>query len=147
MQTTAGYWTAIFFVSGVVLGSYFTLNLFVAVMNEKFDVASAVFESGDELFKQIDANNTGDFGMDDLNAIFVNNGIYLNEVLPSLIFESSSDSNCLIVMMMSYWLGFCLTRSSSQMSTKTSTTKTATGRSRRTSCCRGCGGRVCSRPA
>ena len=39
-QETAGPWTIIYYIIGVVLGNYFMMNLFVAVMNEKFDIAS-----------------------------------------------------------------------------------------------------------
>jgi Ca2+-binding EF-hand superfamily protein len=45
----------------------------------RFDVANAVFDSGDHLFNQIDDNKSGDFDMENLNDIFVINGIYLEE--------------------------------------------------------------------
>jgi Ca2+-binding EF-hand superfamily protein len=52
---------------------------FVAVMNEKFDVAATVHDTGDALFDLIDDNDSGEFGKEELGRVFMNNGVYLDQ--------------------------------------------------------------------
>ena len=86
-QSTAGDTTAIFFLLAVLLGSYFMMNLFVAVMNEKFDVAAAVHDTADAQFDLIDDNGSGDFGKEELRRVFMNNGMYLDQNELDVLFD------------------------------------------------------------
>ena len=81
MQTqAAGDVTAIvYFVSGVMLGSYLIMNLFVAVINDKFQIVHLVSETGEMAFAAIDEDGTGDLDRNEIGKIFVLYGVYLTD--------------------------------------------------------------------
>ena len=81
MQTrAAGDVTAIvYFVSGAMLGSYLIMNLFVAVINDKFQIVHLVSETGEMAFAAIDEDGDGDLDRNEIGKIFVLYGVYLTD--------------------------------------------------------------------
>jgi Ca2+-binding EF-hand superfamily protein len=69
----------IYFVSGVMLGSYLIMNLFVAVINDKFQIVHLVSETGETAFAAIDEDGGGDLDRNEIGKIFVLYGVYLTD--------------------------------------------------------------------
>ena len=69
----------VYFVSGVMLGSYLIMNLFVAVINDKFQIVHLVGETGEMAFNSIDEDGTGELDRNEIGKIFVLYGVYLTD--------------------------------------------------------------------
>ena len=77
-QATAGLGTTAWFLACVVLGGFFLLNLFVAVLKEKFGIAQAVLAVGENLFQEFDTDGSGLLDIDEVSLLFGNRGVVLS---------------------------------------------------------------------
>lgn len=84
---TTGLYTTVYYVAAVLLGAYFVMNLFVAVIKDKFDVASAVGDEGVLAFKGIDDSGDGILDMQEIGTIFLKNGVYLSDEELEFVFS------------------------------------------------------------
>lgn len=77
-QATTGVLSSVYFVLIVMLGAYFLLNLFVAVLKEKFSVATSVMKVSDSIFAVLDGAGNGLLSKEDISAAFSNKGVTLS---------------------------------------------------------------------
>jgi Ca2+-binding EF-hand superfamily protein len=84
---TSGLYTTAYYVLSVLLGAYFMMNLFVAIIKDKFDVASAVGDEGKHAFEGIDESGDGLLDIEEVGAIFLKNGVYLSEEELAFVFS------------------------------------------------------------
>ena len=76
---TSGLYCLLYYLSAVLIGAYFIMKLFVAVIKDKFDVAAAVADEGIDAFKGIDESGDGLLDQEEVGKIFLKNGVYLTE--------------------------------------------------------------------
>jgi Ca2+-binding EF-hand superfamily protein len=88
---TSGLFSVLFYLSGVLLGAYFMMNLFVAVIKDKFDVASAVGAEGADAFEGIDESGDGLLDLEEIGRIFLKNGVYLSDEELVVVFAKIDD--------------------------------------------------------
>ena len=86
-QDTSGKYSAIFFIVAVILGSYFLVQLFVAILKENFDVADSVVADGVAHFIQVDTDGSGELDRQEVMRVFLNAGLYLQENEFDLVFD------------------------------------------------------------
>ena len=79
MDTSGGPFAIIYYVTCVLLGGYFLLNLFVAVLKQKYEISVTVFLAGAQVFEEIDVDGSGDLDKEEINQIFAGRGVTLTE--------------------------------------------------------------------
>lgn len=86
-----GSWAAIYFYFCVYLGHYYMLNLFVAIINEKLNIAAGVAGDGLDVFLAIDADGSGELDQEELGMIFLKCGVYMSEYELNIVFQQVDD--------------------------------------------------------
>jgi Ca2+-binding EF-hand superfamily protein len=92
-QDATGMFAVIYFLLGTIFGGYFLLNLTIAVLKSKFEIASAVADEGVEVFSQIDADGSGELDVDELGQIFESKGMFMPRELLVEIFATIDDDD------------------------------------------------------
>lgn len=96
-QDTSGEYCAVYFIGAVILGSFFLVQLFVAILKENFDIADTVAEDGLAHFVQVDKDGSGELDRPEVMRIFLNAGLYLQEEEFDVAFaQMDPDGNGLI---------------------------------------------------
>ena len=86
-QDTSGKYSAIYFIVAVILGSYFLVQLFVAILKENFDIADSVVADGVAHFIHVDTDGSGELDRQEVMRVFLNAGLYLQENEFDLVFD------------------------------------------------------------
>ena len=76
-QDTTGAFAVIYFLLGTVVGGYFLLNLVIAVLKSKYEIASAVESESDDVFAEIDGDGSGALDPEELGELFALKGVHL----------------------------------------------------------------------
>jgi hypothetical protein len=69
-QDATGSFAVIYFLAGAVVGGYFLLNLVIAVLKSKFEIASALGNEGVDVFDEVDLDGSGELDVDELRQVF-----------------------------------------------------------------------------
>ena len=85
---TTGNLCVPYFLAGTVFGGYFLLNLFVAVLKNKFEISAAVAEEGASIFSTIDDDGSGELDEEELGRIFMTKGVSLTPEMLKEVFVS-----------------------------------------------------------
>lgn len=78
-QATTGNVSILYFYSCVLLGAYFLMNLFVAVLKEKFAISTSVMAMSVTLFDDVDATGDGLLDKEEIMAVFNSKGVVLSQ--------------------------------------------------------------------
>lgn len=92
-QDTSGEIVSVYFVACTLLGGYFLLNLFVAVLKSKFEISKTVHQEGSTVFEVIDEDNSGELDKGEINTIFLDRGVTLNEEEIDQVFNKMDKNN------------------------------------------------------
>ena len=90
-QATSGDYCIVYFIAAVILGAYFLVQLFVAILKENFDIADTVVADGMQAFLQIDIDGSGELDKSEVTRIFLNAGLYLKDEELDEVFDSMDD--------------------------------------------------------
>ena len=74
---TTGAVAVFYFLSCVMLGAYFLMNLYVAVLKQKFNISVSVMAVGEAAFVEIDVDGSGMLDEEELSEIFAKKGLSL----------------------------------------------------------------------
>lgn len=96
-RATCGDVALIYFITAVIIGSYFMVQLFVAILKENFDVADTVLADGLQQFIQVDRDGSGELDKPEVMRICLNAGLYLQEEEFDIVFaQMDTDGGGLI---------------------------------------------------
>jgi hypothetical protein len=73
-QDTSGTFSFLYFMCAALVGAFFMVNLFVAVIKDKFDIANAVAANGADVFLKIDDDQSGELDAAEMGKIFLQSG-------------------------------------------------------------------------
>lgn len=80
-QQTSGTYTGIYFIISILLGAYFVMNIFVAILHEKFGASEAVEYGALNAFELIDTDHGGTLSIDEVRKVFLSHGIFIDDDL------------------------------------------------------------------
>jgi Ca2+-binding EF-hand superfamily protein len=93
-MATSGNVSIIYFYACVLLGAYFLLNLFVAVLKEKFAIATSVMKMSATLFDDVDESGDGLLDKEEIKDVFNSKGVILStEELDQVYAEMDEDGS------------------------------------------------------
>jgi hypothetical protein len=78
-QATTGNVSMVYYYACVLLGSYFLMNLFVAVLKEKFAISTSVMAMSATLFDDVDATGDGLLDKEEIQLVFNSKGVVLSQ--------------------------------------------------------------------
>ena len=90
---TSGEVTTVYYVICTLLGGYFLLNLFVAVLKSKYEISRAVHSGGANVFRNIDDDDSGELDKEEVNRIFQDQGVTLTYEELTLAFSKMDKNN------------------------------------------------------